>query len=175
MVGNQLMASANIDEGVLFSQLALNQGTTSKTHLHQVWTHTPYEVYIDEVWLREERPQARCLEFLPPLEELGEVLPSSAAEYMHFELKLAKRQRFSAETVNENLKRVELVTLDVDLEHVDEVMTIPLHQGTQSKHLGIVCQTEGIFSTKSIGEEVRTALQVRLEFNLWSKLTEVND
>lgn len=145
-----------------------------QAYLYQIRPHTPHEVYIDKVWFGEERPQTCCFEFLPPFEELGEFLPCTSTEHVHFKLKLAKGQWLAMETIDENLERVEFVTLDVNLEHIDKVVAVPLHQSAQGIHFGIVSRAKGIFRTKGIGEKVGTAFQIRLEFNLWPKLTEMN-
>ena len=131
-----------------------------KTYLYQVGTRTPHTVCPDEVWFKGKGSQARFFEFLPPFEELGEICPFAVTEGVHFELKLAKGQWFTMETVDEHFKRLEFITLDVNLEHIDEAVVVLFHQCTQVVRLGILIRAKGILRTESIWEEVGTVLQI---------------
>lgn len=134
------------------------------TYLREIWPG-PQVAHIWKVELREEWPQPSTLEVLPPCQELFKV--GIVSPRMYLDLQLTDGQSRRDVRLHEFGQRVEFAALNVDFQHVDELVTIHLHERFQS--VDGWTSVRMILCAESIREEMAERSERWVEVQLGAK------
>lgn len=138
-----------------------------EAYLHNIWP-IPQVADMDDIWFCPEWPEPGLLHEQPPGVERRKA--ASIVPRMNFDLELANREGGRRRTDKRPKKAghdVELIALDVDLEKVDELMPVLLHESLDRKLWWVAVRV--VVRCELVRGEVRLGTQNRVVVDLWAE------